>query len=61
MRLGISSWTYRWAIGGDFRFGDYFELRKPLNAFGLIDKVSALGLEVLQICENINSDMTAED
>jgi len=61
MRLGITSYAYRWAVGGDLRFGDDFKLRKPLDVFGLVDKVSALGLKVLQIGDNINFDLKVED
>ena len=61
MRLGITSYTYRWAVGGDFRFGDDFKLGKPLDISDLVDKVSTLGLDVLQIADNINSDTTAEE
>jgi sugar phosphate isomerase/epimerase len=61
VKLGISSYAYRWALGGDLRFGDDFELTEPLDVFGLIDKVSSLGLEVLQICENVDFDMADED
>ena len=61
MKLGISSYAYRWALGGDLRFGDDFELTEPLDVFGLIDTVSALGLEVLQICENVDFHMADED
>ncbi len=56
MKLGITSYVYRWAIGTtDFR------PKEPLNVFGLLDKASSHGLEVLQICENINLDMTIKD
>ena len=61
MRLGLTSYTLRWAVGGDFRFGDKFRPEKPLDAFDLVDKVSALGLEVLQIADNINLDLTAQE
>ncbi|RLE65720.1 MAG: hypothetical protein DRJ38_03340 [Thermoprotei archaeon] len=56
MKLGITSYAYRWAIGTK-----NFRPKEPLNVFGLLDKVSSHGLEVLQICENINLDMTIED
>ena len=61
MRLGITSYTYRWAVGGDFRFGNDFKPEKPLDVSDLVDKVSTLGLDVLQIADNINFDMTAEE
>ncbi len=61
MKLGISSYAYRWALGGDPRFENDFKPRTPIDVFGLIEKVSALGLEVLQICENVDFDMAAGD
>ena len=61
MKLGITSYAYRWAVGGDFRFGEDFKLETPLSVFDLINKVSELRLDVLQICENISFDMAAED
>jgi hypothetical protein len=61
MKSGISSYAYRWALGGDSRFGNYFKVSRPIDVFGLMDKVSALGLEVLQICENVDFEMAAED
>jgi len=61
VRLGITSYTYRWAVGGDFRFGDDFKLGKPLDVSNLVDRVSTLGLEVIQIADNIKFDMTAEE
>jgi len=61
MRLGVTSYTYRWAVGGDFRFGDKFRPGKPLDVFGLVDKVSALRLEILQIADNISFDLTAQE
>jgi sugar phosphate isomerase/epimerase len=61
MRLGLTSYTLRWAVGGDFRFGDKFRPEKPLDAFDLVDKVSALGLGVLQIADNVSLDLTAQE
>ena len=62
MKIGISSYTYRWALGGGHPFlHSEFKLERPLTAFDLVDKVSNLGLEVLQICENLDFDMPAED
>ena len=57
----MTSYTYRWAVGGDSRFGDDFKIRRPLGVFGLVDKTSSLGLEVLQITDNISLDMTTEE
>jgi sugar phosphate isomerase/epimerase len=60
MKLGITSYAYRWAVGGDPRFSNKFKLEKPLSVFDLIDRVSNLKIEVLQICENMDFDTTAE-
>jgi 3-oxoisoapionate decarboxylase len=48
MRLGISSYTYTWAIGVKGNLPD-----NPLNAIGLIDKASALGVKCVQIADNL--------
>lgn len=62
MKIGISSYTYRWALGGGHPFlRSEFKLEQPLTAFDLVDKASNLGLDVLQICENMDLDMPAED
>jgi len=61
MKLGLTTYTYRWAVGGDPRFGDEFKSAGPLTVFDLVDKTCDLGLEVLQICENIEFDMSTED
>jgi len=61
MRLGVTSYTYRWAVGGDFRFGDNFKPKKAVDVFSLVDKVSKLGLEVLQISNNVNIEMISEN
>jgi sugar phosphate isomerase/epimerase len=58
MRLGITSYTLRWAVGGDTRFGDNFKINEPLDAFNLVNHVSELGLKVLQIADNINFDLS---
>jgi len=59
MRLGVTSYTFRWAVGGDSRFGDSFRPKRAVDAFGLVDRVSKLGLEVLQIADNMNIKLTA--
>jgi len=48
MRLGISSYTFGWAVGTE-------QYRPPhaLSAGDLIDRASALGVGVLQICDNL--------
>ena len=57
MRLGVTSYTYRWAVGGDKRFGDSVKIEKPLKPFELVQKVADLGLEVVQICENVDLNL----
>jgi len=61
MKLGITTYTYRWAVGGDPRFGADFKITRPLSVFDLVDKTSKLGLEVLQICENIDFEMGIQE
>ncbi len=62
MKLGITSYAYRWALGGSHPFlPSEFKIEQPLSVFSLIEKVSNLGLEVLQICENISLEMSTED
>lgn len=51
-RLGISSYCYPFAVGV---VG--FEPKKKLDAFGLVDKAVALGVSVLQICDNCPLDV----
>lgn len=48
MRLGISSFTFPWAIGG-------IDNNHPISmtAFELLEKANALGAEVLQIADNL--------
>jgi len=57
MKLGVTSYTYRWAVGGDRRFGDSMKIEKPLKPFELVQKVANLGLEVVQICENVDLNL----
>jgi len=61
MRLGVTSYTFRWAVGGDSRFGDSFKPKRVVDAFGLVGLVSKLGLEVLQIADNMNTELTAQN
>lgn len=48
MQIGISSYTYTWAVGvpGSMPV-------KPLSAKGLIDKASSAGIPVVQIADNL--------
>jgi 3-oxoisoapionate decarboxylase len=48
MQLGISSYTYGWAVGTD-----QHRPANALSALDLIDRAAALGVRVLQICDNL--------
>ncbi|MDI7277572.1 MAG: TIM barrel protein [Anaerolineae bacterium] len=48
MRLGISSWTFTWAVGVPDR-----PPHRPLRAADLLDKAAKLGVRVVQICDNL--------
>jgi len=61
MKLGVTSYTFRWAVGGDRRFGDFTKIEKPLKPVELVQKVADLGLEVVQICENVNLDLPDDE
>jgi 3-oxoisoapionate decarboxylase len=47
VKIGISSYAYRWAVGT----GDFIPT-KPLSLFVLLDKAAALGAQVVQILDN---------
>jgi len=47
-RLGLSSYAYYWATKATSS-----EEASPLTPWDLLDKVTALGLEALQICDNV--------
>ncbi len=47
MRLGLSSFTYRYAIRAEPG------MAKPLTAAGLLARAAALGLQAVQFCENL--------
>jgi 3-oxoisoapionate decarboxylase len=47
-RLGIGSYTYTWAIGV---LGN--PPARPLTALGLLEKACALGVQVVQVCDNL--------
>jgi len=49
MRLGISSYTFPWAIG----VPGYPSPHNPLGARDLLRKAKALGADVVQICDNL--------
>ena len=48
MRLGIGSWTYAWAIGVPGHLP-----ARPLGALGLLERAAALGVGVVQVCDNL--------
>jgi 3-oxoisoapionate decarboxylase len=49
MRLGISSYTYTWAIGVPGH-----PPAQPLTIGELLDRAQTLGVEVVQLCENLS-------
>ncbi|MEA3408296.1 MAG: sugar phosphate isomerase/epimerase family protein [Chloroflexota bacterium] len=49
MRLGISSYTYTWAIG----VPGHPRPPEPLGAMGLLDKAAALSVDLVQIADNL--------
>ncbi len=51
-KIGLSSWTYSWAVGVD----SYPTLDKPYTTFDLLLKVKELGCDVLQIADNCPLD-----
>src|SRR5215207_7786929 len=56
MRLGISSYTYGWAIGT--------EGNRPAGAPtapDLVDRACELGVRVLQLCDNLPADTWRDD
>ena len=56
MRLGVSSYTYTWAVGvpGSMPL-------KPLSANGLVDKAAASGLKLVQIADNLPLEKMKEN
>lgn len=56
MELGISSYTYTWAVG----VPGYFP-RSPLTAFDLINKTHSEGLSLLQIADNLTFESLSVD
>jgi sugar phosphate isomerase/epimerase len=51
MKIGLSSWAYRYAAGTRD-----FSPPHPLTHLGLLERASALGAEVVQICDNMPLD-----
>lgn len=56
MRLGISSYTYTWAIGVPGNLPD-----QRLDATGLISKAAKLGVSCVQIADNLPLHMLSDD
>jgi len=48
MKLGISSYTYTWAIGVPG-----YRMHQPLTAMELLEKATELGVSVVQIADNL--------
>ena len=49
MQLGIASWSVPWSIG----VPEYPRPRRPLNAFGLLEKAVETNVKVVQIADNL--------
>jgi len=56
MQLGISSYTYTWAVGVAGSMPE-----KPLTAIGLINKASETGLGLVQIADNLPLENLSRD
>lgn len=52
MKIGISSWSYPWAIGVQ----GYPHPPAPLDAFGILDRAAGLEVEVVQLADNLPVD-----
>ncbi len=48
MQLGLSSYTYTWAVGVPG-----YPVKAPLTAIGLLERAAALGIPVVQIADNL--------
>ena len=55
MRLGLSSYTYTWAVGVPGSLPP-----KQLSAFDLVDKAAASGLKLVQIADNLPLETMAK-
>ena len=51
MKIGISSWSYGWAVG----INGYLP-KTPMNLDSILEKASELGVPVLQIADNLSLD-----
>jgi 3-oxoisoapionate decarboxylase len=48
MRLGVGSYTWPWAVGVDG-----YPRSRPLSALAILERAQALGVEVVQLCDNL--------
>jgi sugar phosphate isomerase/epimerase len=55
MHLGVSSYTFTWAVGVPGS-----PPTQPLTALGLLDRAHALGIQVLQIADNLPLNVLSE-
>jgi sugar phosphate isomerase/epimerase len=55
MQLGISTYTYTWAIGVPGSMPE-----QPLSALGLLDKAKALGVHLVQVADNLPLDQLSQ-
>jgi sugar phosphate isomerase/epimerase len=55
MKLGVSSYTYAWAIGAPG-----YPPAIPMNTFDLLDRAHALKISVVQIADNLPLDQLSE-
>ena len=51
MKLGISTYTFTWAIGVPGSMPE-----EPMTAVGLLEKAASLGVRVVQLCDNLPLD-----
>jgi 3-oxoisoapionate decarboxylase len=56
MQLGLSSYTYTWAVGVPGSVP-----ANPLSAFGLVDKACNSGLKLVQIADNLPLEEKSDD
>ncbi|MBK7713106.1 MAG: sugar phosphate isomerase/epimerase [Bacteroidales bacterium] len=56
IQLGISSYTFTWAVGVPDSMP-----KQPLSAIGLIDKACSSGLKLVQIADNLPLELMTED
>ncbi len=57
MKIGISSWTYTWNLG----VAGFPQPKNPMNVFSLLDRAHELGVDVLQIADNLPLEAMSED